>query len=237
MIISILIGLAFSKKISMLGDLSITGELDCQGMDSDTLYSNGTVQTTSSLTANDITSDKITVSELTLSSISPINSQIIIDADVVIKAPPSTTSFIQLEWRILLHEDFEDVIDGWSHSQKSSCNNGRDYFLQGFAEQEISKVYKLPLHSKVRISASVHMIDLWQGESIFMKVNDHIVWVESAKSGNINICGNIEPDAGYAIPIDIVHKSSSQQLKISFGSSLTTKNASFGVDDVIIHIL
>jgi len=75
------------------------------------------------------------------------------------------------------HDDFEGKksLKGWSRKELSSCNEGGNSFLGGhckLSHQEVSKTYNLPEHKHLKITASVHMFDNWDGESIYMKVND-----------------------------------------------------------------
>ena len=226
--------LVFSITTELSGDLSVSGKLNCEGLESDTFYSNGTLHTSESLTTTDITADEVSVSDITLSSIYPIDSSITIDANVIINAPSSSTSFIEIKWQLFSHEDFESLSLGWNSIRRNTCND--DFFLEVFANEEITKTYELPQHNVVRINASVHMIDDWQGETLYMKINDQIVWAENAKSGQINLCGGSQNDAGYGIPIDVIHKSKETSLKVTFGSTLQTKTASFGVDDMIVYL-
>ena len=235
MYIFLVVVLVDSSATSMLGDLSVSGSLDCQGLTSETLYSTGTVHTSSSISVTDITTESFYVSELTLSSIYPIDTEILIDGDVIINPPLESSSFLQLSWRIHSHEDFEQTSDGWKAATRSSCNQ-KDYFLQGFEGEELTKAYKLPLHTGIRISASVHFLDLWKGETVFLEVNGQIVWAESARSGIFDMCAGKDPDAGYAVPVDIEYKGSASTVKVTFGSTLQNSQASFGVDDVIIYL-
>ena len=51
-----------------------------------------------------------------------------------------------------------------------------NYFLGGhcnLAADEISKMFlNLPAHEKIRVQATFHMFDNWQGEYGFMKIDD-----------------------------------------------------------------
>jgi len=84
------------------------------------------------------------------------------------------------QWAVTAHDDFEDansVANGWSDMSISSCSEGGNSFLGGhclLSYQEVSKTYTLPKHEHLKISASVHMFDNWDGESVYMKVNDVI---------------------------------------------------------------
>jgi len=57
----------------------------------------------------------------------------------------------------------------------SNCGNN-NYFLGGhckLSSDELSKTFEnLPKHEHVRIVATYHMFDNWQGEYAYMKLND-----------------------------------------------------------------
>lgn len=234
MIISLALTFVLSRSMSIQTNLTVSGSMSCNSINTDSFYSNGTVHISKSIYAPDVTSNTMTVSELTVSSIYPTQSTITIDANVIITPPSAAQSFIELDWSLYSHEDFQSSIKGWNTQARSTCNS-KDFFLLGFPGQEIGKNYSLPLHSLVRVTASVHMIDTWTGESLYMKINQDIVWTEVGYSGNTNICGNTSNDAAYALPIDIIYKSKSNHITVTFGSSLKA-NSTFGVDDVIIYL-
>lgn len=102
------------------------------------------------------------------------------------------------QWKLNHHDDFEskDSLNGWSDKRTSRCNKMSGYFLGGhcnFAFNEAHKTFNgLKKHSKLRVTASFHMLDAWDGEKAYMKINDKVVWnrvgKHSQKSG-LNICG------------------------------------------------
>lgn len=235
MIFFLFITQVWSTKVTILGDLDITGSFECSGLTTEAMYSEGTVHTSDTLTVNDITSDEIMVSEITLESINPIDSEIVIDADVLVNAPETETAFIQLHWQAFLHENFEFDAQGWNSQTFDTCN-GRDHFLRAYAGEKLESTYTLPRNSGVRITASIHLLDNWQGEEISLKVDNELVWVDTGKSGAFNICGETYNDAAYALPLDIVLKNKSGEISLSFSSTLQHKHASFGIDNLIIYL-
>jgi hypothetical protein len=90
------------------------------------------------------------------------------------------------------------------------------------------------------------MLDAWEGETAYMKVDGDIVWSRKGESSvnGINLCGGEHNDAAFnmyclsnisAIDVTIPHKNSS--FKLTFGATLTKDpcNQSFGVDDIMIY--
>jgi len=100
----------------------------------------------------------------------------------------------------------------------------------------------LPKHSQVRIQATVHFIDDWQGETAYMKVNNHVVWTDShdqrASRGQFNVCGNKHyPESRFSVPLDITLPHTGSKLKISFGSTLDkTAIAQFGMSSLTLSL-
>ena len=63
------------------------------------------------------------------------------------------------------------------------------------SDKELSKTFtRLPSHSLIRIKTNYHMIDNWEGEQGYMKVDDKNVWNKKGiyQKGYkfLNQCGN-----------------------------------------------
>jgi len=106
-----------------------------------------------------------------------------------------------------------------------------------------SKHYeKLPKHNQVRIQATVHFIDDWQGETAYLKIDNHIVWTDShdqrASRGQFNVCGNKHyPESKFTVPIDVTIPHRGSKLKISFGTTLDkTAIAQFGLSTLSLSL-
>jgi hypothetical protein len=69
-----------------------------------------------------------------------------------------------------------------------------------------------------------------------MKVNGLVRWVHSGNSGSVNLCGGESNDAAYGIPVDVVVNLVSQEVNVSFGSTMNNDSGSFGVDDFMIYL-
>lgn len=106
-----------------------------------------------------------------------------------------------------------------------------------------SKHYEdLPDHDQIRLQATVHFVDDWQGESAYMKIDDHYVWTTShdqrSARGSINVCGNGKfSESKFTVPIDVTLKHSGKKLKVSFGSTLdNTAIAAFGMSSLTVML-
>jgi hypothetical protein len=181
------------------------------------------------VTSSEVSSTTTKVSELTLSSLYPQNSKITIDSDVIIYPSTTSTSFFQLNWQLFSHFSFEESSEGWS-GERVECFS--DFYMKGNSSSSVFKKVKLPSGSNVRLTASVHMIDSWKGESVALKIDGKILWVHSGTSGFLNLCGGVENDAAFGVSLDITFQSSGSLLE--FISDV--KTGSFGIDNLIIYV-
>lgn len=223
---------ALALQSNILGDLTVSGTLSCSSLSATTLSSSGQVTTSSSLTSTDVTTTNLKVSELTLTTIYPQNSIITIDSDLIIYPPVTSTSFFQVNWQIFSHNSFKLSQGGWT-GELSTCNSNN--FIQGYSDFNVTKELKVPTSSKIRITANIHFIDEWKGESVQLKVGNQLVWSFQATSGEINVCGGVHPDGGYGIPVDI-SVPYTNLLKIEFSSQIQQEKGKFGVDNIIIYL-
>ncbi len=64
----------------------------------------------------------------------------------------------------------------------------------------MTKVFKnLPEHTKIKINAGYHMLDSWEGETGYMKVDDVIVWSKTGQhsENGLNFCGGGHNDPAF----------------------------------------
>lgn len=121
------------------------------------------------------------------------------------------------QWQLFHIEDFDnndiDVKNNenlWveknslktQHDLLSSCKNSTNRFIGGYCNTSnndiIKKFSNLPKHSHIKINALFHMIDKWNNNKAYVKVNDRVIW---SKKGNniiskVDLCGNSSFDAG-----------------------------------------
>jgi hypothetical protein len=100
---------------------------------------------------------------------------------------------------------------------------------------------------QIRVAATFHYIDSWQGETAFARVDDSYVWTDrydsspAAGSTKGNICGKPDvPEMKFAHSVDIVapHDPMATKVKISFGTTLDAEpsSASWGVSSIAVYI-
>jgi len=88
----------------------------------------------------------------------------------------------------------------------SSC--GPDNSNHSFVSKTISD---LPVHAHLELSASAHFLGSWTGETMFIRVNDEIVWLSSHDNGQ-----KIAEPVKVTVPYD------SNSVLLSVGSTITT---------------
>lgn len=226
----ILLPLSFSLDSTILGDLTVSGAFSCSSLTTLTHCSSDQVST-SSLTSTDITTTTLKVSELTLNSIFAQDSLITIESDLIIYPPASSTAFYQVNWQIFSHNSFKTSSEGWT-GKLVECNS--NFYVQGSSQNPVFKEIHLPAGERLRMTANVHFVDRWEGESVILKVNDRVLWVEQGVSGEIDVCGGKEPDAGFAVPIDVIIPGGGI-VKIEFSSTIREEKGTFGIDNIIIY--
>lgn len=227
----LILPVSLSLDSNILGDVSVSGTFSCASLSASTLTAPGTVTTTSSVTSSDTTTSSTKTTELSVSSIYPQSSKITIESDLIIYPPSTSASFYQISWQLFSHNSFKNSSEGWSGDLKT-CNE--DSYIEGSSSSSVSKTLKLPVGSYIKLSSSIHFIDLWQGESVSLKVAGKTLWSRSVQSGSVNICGSSQADAGYAVPLEVSFKYDSGL--IEFVSDIDREKGRFGVDDVIIYI-
>ena len=152
------------------------------------------------------------------------------------------------QWTLISYDDFSssENIKDYSFQQLMSCNSkNENLFIGGhclLSKEEVSKKFFIGYsHENIRIKASFHMFDNWNGEMGYMKINDQIVWAKEGKSNEkngINICGGDYNDPAFNLGIDIVIPHNESELIITFGSTLDKDpcEASYGFQDVMLYI-
>lgn len=164
------------------------------------------------------------------------------------------------QWALFDLETF-DVSDDpmtnsnlWSINDKGFCSTPGDEFLGGhcrFAATTTTRRYNLPPHSRVRISARVHFIDNWLGESVMMQAHGQTVWSQAhnwcpgilkwmCTEYGISSCGSDTPDR-LSVHVEATIQHTAPTLDLTFTSSLPLGTdpckTSWGVDDVSIELL
>jgi len=149
------------------------------------------------------------------------------------------------QWKLFKQENFEESVEGWCNKTTSSCGG---YTLLGgyknFAGGEVKKTFEgLPAHTSVKLVATFHFIDAWEGEYAYARIDDNYVWTDTytneASSQSVNVCGNDKVGEGrFAVPVSVSVPHTSNKVKISFGSTIDQDPAdeSWGLSHVAVYI-
>ncbi|CAG9322421.1 unnamed protein product [Blepharisma stoltei] len=222
------------------GDFDVHGIVSCSSIQSESLETDGDISISSSLKANELHSTYMTAEKIYVDTITSGTGSITIEGDLLFSTQ-SSSSFLETSWSLKEHNTFQNSHEGWSHLDRHSCD-GINHFLGGkceLAEQELGKTFNISRHNLLRVTATLHMLGPWNGESAYMKIDGNIVWSQSGLShhSGLKICGQEFPDTRYGIHIDVTVPHISESAEVKFGSTLKSEPclASFAVDDVMIY--
>jgi hypothetical protein len=155
------------------------------------------------------------------------------------------------QWKLFIEEDFSgDSAKGWTKNTLTECGGIR--MLGGYCQfggGEFQKSFlSLPSHSQLRVQATYHFIDAWDNEAGYMRLNNgrngdlQYAWIERYSafvgSNGINVCGGRWPEGKLSSPIDVVIPHKSDNITVSFGSTIEQDpcDESFGVSGVRIYV-
>ena len=154
-------------------------------------------------------------------------------------------------WRTVYAENFDSAdtatpaVPQWSPLMTSTCG-GTDVFLGGhcnLAGAATAATLAIPIpvpsaikaaaaaaiggggHTMLRLRARAHCIDSWAGESLVLRVDDEVVWIDSCTSplpspasfAGLNVCGGDAPDARLSQIIDVVVPHHGQDVRLEVG--------------------
>jgi len=249
-------------NVTINGDMTVTGSLKAKAIKSTALLVNGSMTVTHSVRAEFLKVENAKASVVETSTVSSATGTVQLTGNLGVSRGAGgsgaslqaealhTESLIQLgqkQWALVHHDHFENDHENWSDGssfiQVSDANGDR--FMGGhcnFAAGTMSKKYELPEHSHLRVQARAHFIDSWEGESAFLQLDDKTVWSQSVDARNskgLNIAGGDHPEHKWGDVIDVVVPHSAPTVFLEFGSTLDQHacDESFGVDDVMVHVL
>ena len=174
------------------------------------------------------------------------------------------------QWFLARAESFEASCSAWSNCTRTSCGairmlGGYGAFAGGevppspspfrrnsaqFADaahhhrSQVSKLFvRLDTpHTELRLKATFHYIDRWEGASAYARVDSQFVWAESytlpPAAEGVNLCGGDAPENRFAVAIDAVVPHNSTVANILFGATLgaAATHASWGVSDLQLFL-
>ncbi len=146
-------------------------------------------------------------------------------------------------------DDFEVSSKGWVPSGTSSVSG--DQVLGGYCSStdgRWTRTYALaPEHRGVRIRATVHLLDRWEGDSAFLHIDDQLAWTTShhhcpsiftESCRGVNVVGDEEVADTLGMAIDVFLPHTADSVTLEFSSSITRSSceASLAVDDVEVSV-
>lgn len=181
-------------------------------------------------------------------------------AAVTLQEPVLTTANLNIgttltmnrvrQWQLVQLETFDGArADGWSVDRVTVC--GGATMMGGYCELSSESTTKtfaaLPPHSQVRIVATYHFIDQWQGESAFLRSevsgSQAIVWTDrlslDATATGYNICGSDRyPETQFSSLVDVTLQHTRDSLLVEFGSTLDEQSCthSYGVSGFQLYV-
>eukprot|EP01069_Polyplicarium_translucidae_P004209 Polyplicarium_translucidae@DN2525_c0_g2_i1.p1 len=108
------------------------------------------------------------------------NTPIVIETDM-----DSTTVLYHSNpsWALWAIDTFELDAPLWDSADISSCGLSGDAFLGGhckFGGKTVTRRHTLlPAHERLKVTARLHFLDEWEGESLFIRVDGSLVWAQS----------------------------------------------------------
>jgi hypothetical protein len=246
-----------AKHMRINSNFKVTGGITANRFFAETAELTGNTRIGHKLQSNTINTDKLVAQTIVVEKLLSSTGVITIEADVIINNDIMANtismrgaSFVLegvKQWGLTHHDDFETEksLEGWSDKRVSRCKNSKNTFLGGHCNlsfNEVTKVFKsLPPHEKLKVNAAFHMLDSWDGEYAYMKIEDEKVWTKRGQYSpdkGIDICGGDHNDPAFNIPINVSIPHTGNEVKISFGSTLDEEpcNESFGIDDVMIYV-
>jgi hypothetical protein len=249
-------------NVTINGDMTVTGSLKAKAIRSTALIVNGSMTVTHSVRAEFLKVENAKASVVESSTISSSTGTVQLTGNLGVSKGAGgsggslqaeslhTDNLIQLgqkQWSLLHHDSFEEDHNEWSTGssfiQVSDVNG--DKFMGGhcnFAGGAVKKTYQLPEHTHLRVQARAHFIDSWEGETAFLQVDNEQVWahsVDSRGSKGMNIAGGAHPEHKWGEMVDVVVPHTEPTVLLAFGNTLDEHacDESFGVDDVMLHIL
>jgi hypothetical protein len=194
-------------EMKINSNLHILGSISANKAILETAEITGNARIGKTLHSKEITSDKLTTQTLITDRIVSPTGVITLEGDLIINNDVLADS-VSLrgesfllngvkQFGLIHHDDFDTPksLDGWSDKRISRCKEGGNAFLGGHCNlsyTEVSKTFKnLPKHETLRVNAAYHMLDSWDGETAYMKINGEIVWSKRGQHSEkgINLCG------------------------------------------------
>jgi len=131
---------------------------------------------------------------------------------------------------------------GWSNDQTIQCSSLLSILSLDPQNHTLAKIFKLGHHDQLRITATVHFIDDWQGETAYLKVDNEYLWTETVDqengAGKLDVCGSSNyPETRFSVPIDITIPHHQSQVSLLFGATIEegAEDTYFGISNLALY--
>eukprot|EP00466_Bigelowiella_natans_P015106 jgi/Bigna1/126410/aug1.2_g1118 len=251
---------------------TVTGDIRTRSLYANSIATTGNVAVNGEVSAKELTARRIVTDKLEASVISSPTGVVTISGNLALvsSASASASSFLEQAsfvktkgeggkvWTVVAHDHFDyGAVEGWSDTQTSHCGDkdgepsaslSVDRFLGGhcnIATGNLTRLLEgLPDHRHVKISASLHQIDKWNGEVSFATVDGKRVWATTSQHHSpgqgIDMCGGTHSESQMAIPVEFTVPHTRSSMTITFGSTGRVSDdpceRSFGVDDLEVRV-
>jgi len=220
------------------GDKSYTIEVTGKG-DFQILYQNNQIFSASpsnGVSVTSLTSKFVNAQELILNGIPQWKMEAFETFD---SPPPSSTP---AKGALQYGQCTKCLKSGWNNDQTIQCSFLDILSLEN-VNYTLTKTFShLSNHDQLRITATAHFIDDWQGQTAFLKVDNNYIWTETVDqtngAGRINVCGSSTyPETRFSVPIDITIPHRASQVTVQFGALLEkgSEETHFGISSLTLY--
>lgn len=225
----------FSFAVNFNADLSVELDTTCNTLYSENITSSGSVVVDSSLVLETVSASYISTETLTLSTLKSPSGTIEVYGNVILSPSSSSTSFYQTSWTVQSHESFTNTSETWSSGILSNCDDR--HFLQGdCASPSVSKKFSFSEHNYIRLSGSLDLLDIWEGERLEVKIDGRTVWSRTGRTTSASTTYCSRQNAGLGIKFDVLAPHTSLLSTVSFFSTLEGDHckAAFGIRELTV---
>ena len=225
----------YSLAANFNGDLSVELDTSCNTLYSENITSSGSLVVDSSLVLESVTASYVATETIALSTLKSPSGTIEVYGNVILSPSSSSASFYQTSWTVQSHESFSNTSEAWASGTLSKCDDR--HFLQGdCASPSVSKQFSVPEHKYIRLSGSLDLLDVWEGERLEIRVDGRTVWSRTGRTTSSSTTYCSRKNAGLGIKFDVLAPHTSLTSTISFVSTLQENNckASFGIKELTV---
>jgi len=224
---------ASNGQVSVARDILVSGNVVAASIKASSATISGHLNTSSLAASGVVSATSATFDTIEASSIrAKSGGKIRLSGDVAISnVGPAASSFLSLDeiesvpsktWASVYAENFDNNVTSegkpqWTPHLISTCGGGtavtasENRFLGGhchFAANSTQlELTGLPSHEEIRFRANVHFIDQWNGETLFLRADGQVAWIDNCAAVptgfGMNVCGGPSADAKLSQLVDV----------------------------------